>query len=322
MFDFDNLDKAKPEDIYAAMIERILQMTANDKFFTVPDINKLYKYASYLPEGYEPPAHLPPSKEKEASVVSEPPLAIKPTTPQSTATDNSLPKTNRLGITLTPHGYVAFPASDPYAISSDFARSVSGLGGDSGVLDIARRYLGEKETGNNHFEMNGKDIACGSAWCSAFVSAVLMQAGVYGEMERGSKNLAAKYNDHESFASASSIARDPSVRNQALEVGNTIFFNRFAKGQEKADRKGHVGFISDIYVDKNGREVIAVISGNMGDMVREDTFYVDDLLAGKKIKGLTFYGVGDNDKFKARYNHLDVESQFAYSKGDGGHSRG
>ncbi|WFU42288.1 TIGR02594 family protein [Bradyrhizobium sp. CB82] len=130
---------------------------------------------------------------------------------------------------LQAKGFVNTQASyEPSANAGGTAMS-GGLGGDSGLVSEARRYLGGNPTGR------------GSLWCARFMNMVLQHTGHQGT---GSDM-------------ASSFARY-GTRVSGPQVGAIAVMSRGSRG-------GHVGIITGI--DAKGNPIM--ISGNNGNRVRE-----------------------------------------------------
>ncbi|PJG54659.1 TIGR02594 family protein [Bradyrhizobium forestalis] len=121
------------------------------------------------------------------------------------------------------------PNADSGGMGHDSMAASGGVGGGSGLVSEARRYLGGNPTGR------------GSLWCARFMNMVLEHSGHRGT---GSDM-------------ASSFARY-GTRVSGPQVGAIAVMSRGRRG-------GHVGIITGI--DAQGNPIM--ISGNNGNRVRE-----------------------------------------------------
>jgi CHAP domain len=130
--------------------------------------------------------------------------------------------------------------------------------GAAGAAELASRYLGQRETGDNKGSVvkyfNGAE---GEPWCGGFVHKIMAKAISPALYSQGDFLRARSFQDE---AARFGAFRKP-TQGYTPSVGDVVVFTR-------GDEKGHVGIVSD--VAQNG--TVTYISGNDANAVRARTF--------------------------------------------------
>lgn len=143
-------------------------------------------------------------------------------------------------------------------IPSDAAIDFGGDTGGKRIVDVAKKWLGTHEAGNNGNPFSTAMGRPAEAWCADFVSYAASRAGL------GSVNSASAQGIQDQLA-----AQGRWKGRSSPTVGDAVTFNWNGSG----GRADHVGLVEGVVKDSSGQVVgVKVISGNMSDQVQESYY--------------------------------------------------